>query len=110
MRVCLKAQRGCNPIDLLSQGLNVELVDRQDAVVVWSAVIEENVGGRLRLRYAGTDGLPDAQSITWVFYLDPLLHLPGWAQEHSCTLRPPAGEGFIISKYLCYKYWKCPSN
>ncbi|XP_016394328.1 scm-like with four MBT domains protein 1 [Sinocyclocheilus rhinocerous] len=84
------AQRGCNPIDLLSPGLNVELVGRQDAGVFWSAVIEENVGGRLRLRYAGTDGLPDTQSITWVFYLDPLLHLPGWAQEHSCTLRPPA--------------------
>uniref|UniRef100_A0A8C1UUK9 Scm like with four mbt domains 1 n=1 Tax=Cyprinus carpio TaxID=7962 RepID=A0A8C1UUK9_CYPCA len=86
------AQRGCNPIDLLSPGLNVELVDRQDIGVVWSAVIEENVGGRLRLRYAGTDGLPDTQSIIWVFYLDPLLHLPGWAQEHSCTLRPPAGD------------------
>ncbi|KTG07324.1 hypothetical protein cypCar_00019533, partial [Cyprinus carpio] len=84
------AQRGCNPIDLLSPGLNVELMDHQDAGVVWSAVIEENVGGRLRLRYAGTDGLPDTQSVTWVFYLDPLLHLPGWAQEHSCTLRPPA--------------------
>ncbi|XP_052425000.1 scm-like with four MBT domains protein 1 [Carassius gibelio] len=83
------AQRGCNPIDLLSPGLNVELVDRQDAEVVWSAVIEENIAGRLRLRYAGTDGLPDTKSITWVFYLDPLLHLPGWAQEHSCTLRPP---------------------
>uniref|UniRef100_A0A8C2BPW2 Scm like with four mbt domains 1 n=1 Tax=Cyprinus carpio TaxID=7962 RepID=A0A8C2BPW2_CYPCA len=82
--------RGCNPIDLLSPGLNVELMDHQDAGVVWSAVIEENVGGRLRLRYAGTDGLPDTQSVTWVFYLDPLLHLPGWAQEHSCTLRPPA--------------------
>uniref|UniRef100_A0A8C1I9B5 Scm like with four mbt domains 1 n=1 Tax=Cyprinus carpio TaxID=7962 RepID=A0A8C1I9B5_CYPCA len=76
------AQRGCNPIDLLSPGLNVELVDRQDIGVVWSAVIEENVGGRLRLRYAGTDGLPDTQSIIWVFYLDPLLHLPGWAQDH----------------------------
>uniref|UniRef100_A0A8C1L7B8 SAM domain-containing protein n=1 Tax=Cyprinus carpio TaxID=7962 RepID=A0A8C1L7B8_CYPCA len=98
------AQRGCNPIDLLSPGLNVELMDHQDAGVVWSAVIEENVGGRLRLRYAGTDGLPDTQSVTWVFYLDPLLHLPGWAQEHSCTLRPPAGEGFIISKALCYTY------
>uniref|UniRef100_A0A672JYR1 Scm like with four mbt domains 1 n=1 Tax=Sinocyclocheilus grahami TaxID=75366 RepID=A0A672JYR1_SINGR len=88
--ITLSAQRGCNPIDLLSLGLNVELVDCQDAGVFWSAVIEENVGGRLRLRYAGTDGLPDTQSITWVFYLDPLLHLPGWAQEHSCTLRPPA--------------------
>ncbi|TRY65790.1 hypothetical protein DNTS_014258 [Danionella cerebrum] len=84
------AQRGCNPIDLLSPGLKVELVDRQDAGVVWSAVIEDNIGGRLRLRYAGTEGLPDTLSIIWVFYLDPLLHLPGWAQEHHCILRPPA--------------------
>ncbi|XP_051967204.1 scm-like with four MBT domains protein 1 isoform X2 [Xyrauchen texanus] len=84
------AQRGCNPIDLLSPGLNVELVDRQDAGVVWSAVIEDNVGGRLRVRYAGTEVLPDNHSITWVFYLDHLLHLPGWAQEHGCTFRPPA--------------------
>uniref|UniRef100_A0A671MAW8 Scm-like with four MBT domains protein 1 n=1 Tax=Sinocyclocheilus anshuiensis TaxID=1608454 RepID=A0A671MAW8_9TELE len=106
------AQRGCNPIDLLSPGLNVELVDCQDAGVVWSAVIEENVGGRLRLRYAGTDGLPDTQSITWVFYLDPLLHLPGWAQEHSCTLRPPDPSDQCIKESMMLEAVNplCPEN
>ncbi|XP_072522308.1 scm-like with four MBT domains protein 1 isoform X2 [Salminus brasiliensis] len=84
------AQRGCNPVDLLSPGLSVELVDNQDATVAWSALIEDNVGGRLRLRYTGTEGLPDAQSIIWVFYLNPLLHLPGWAKEHDLTFRPPS--------------------
>ncbi|XP_022538508.2 scm-like with four MBT domains protein 1 isoform X2 [Astyanax mexicanus] len=84
------AQRGCNPVDLLSTGLSVELVDNQDAAAAWCAVIEDNVGGRLRLRYSGTEGLPDAQSITWVFYLNPLLHLPGWAKEHGLTFRPPS--------------------
>ncbi|XP_053530101.1 scm-like with four MBT domains protein 1 isoform X2 [Ictalurus punctatus] len=84
------AQRGCNPVDLLSPGLGVELVDKEDAGVVWGATIEENVGGRLRLRYAGTEGLPDTHSVTWIFYLNPLLHLPGWAKEHGCILRPPS--------------------
>ncbi|XP_017567427.1 scm-like with four MBT domains protein 1 isoform X1 [Pygocentrus nattereri] len=84
------AQRGCNPVDLLSPGLSVELVDKEDAEVAWAAVIEDNVGGRLRLRYSGTEELPDNPSVIWVFYLNPLLHLPGWAKDHSRTLRPPS--------------------
>ncbi|XP_030633567.1 scm-like with four MBT domains protein 1 isoform X3 [Chanos chanos] len=84
------AQRGCNPADLLSPGMSVEVLDSGDAKVAWCGVIEENVAGRLRLRYAGTEGLPDSQATLWLFYLNPLLHLPGWAQEHGCTFRPPA--------------------
>ncbi|KAI4872063.1 hypothetical protein NFI96_020611 [Prochilodus magdalenae] len=84
------AQRGCNPVDLLNPGLSVELVDKEDAEVAWAAVIEDNVGGRLRLRYSGTEGLPDNPSVIWVFYLNPLLHLPGWAKDHNKTLRPPS--------------------
>uniref|UniRef100_A0A8B9K2F2 Scm like with four mbt domains 1 n=1 Tax=Astyanax mexicanus TaxID=7994 RepID=A0A8B9K2F2_ASTMX len=97
------AQRGCNPVDLLSTGLSVELVDNQDAAAAWCAVIEDNVGGRLRLRYSGTEGLPDAQSITWVFYLNPLLHLPGWAKEHGLTFRPPSGE-LCLSEPLLHSH------
>lgn len=67
-------------------------MDLEDAEAVWGATIEDNVGGRLRLRYAGTEGLPDTHCIVWVFYLNPRLHLPGWAKEHGCTLRPPAGK------------------
>ncbi|TSV54876.1 Scm-like with four MBT domains protein 1 [Bagarius yarrelli] len=84
------AQRGCNPVDLLNPGLRMELVDKEDAGVVWGATIEDNVGGRLRLRYAGTEKLEDTHTHIWIFYLNPLLHLPGWAKEHGCTLRPPS--------------------
>ncbi|KAL7843619.1 hypothetical protein AOLI_G00251310 [Acnodon oligacanthus] len=84
------AQRGCNPVDLLSPGLSVELVDKEDAEVAWAAVIEDNVGGRLRLRYSGTEELPHNPSVIWVFYLNPLLNLPGWAKDHGKTLRPPS--------------------
>uniref|UniRef100_A0AAY5EAX5 SAM domain-containing protein n=1 Tax=Electrophorus electricus TaxID=8005 RepID=A0AAY5EAX5_ELEEL len=92
------AQRGCNPVDLLNPGLRVELLDRQDVGVVWPADIQDNVGGRLRLRYVGTEGLADAHSITWLFYLSPLLHLPGWAQQHGYTLRPPAALRVLCSE------------
>ncbi|KAJ8361122.1 hypothetical protein SKAU_G00176470 [Synaphobranchus kaupii] len=81
--------RGKNPLDLLAPGLSVELQDREDTSTAWLAEIEENVGGRLRLRYAGTEGLPQKQATHWLFYLHPFLHPPGWAKAHGCTLTPP---------------------
>ncbi|KAJ8409396.1 hypothetical protein AAFF_G00235940 [Aldrovandia affinis] len=80
--------RGKNPLDLLAPGLSVELQNGEGAA--WVAAIEENVGGRLRLRYAGTEGLPQKQATLWLFYLHPFLHPLGWAKEHRCTLTPPA--------------------
>ncbi|KAG9332642.1 hypothetical protein JZ751_014740 [Albula glossodonta] len=82
--------RGKNPLDLLAPGSSVELQDSQDPGAAWVAEIEENVGGRLCLRYTGTEGLPETHARRWLFYLHPLLHPPGWAQEHGCTLVPPA--------------------
>ncbi|KAI1892742.1 hypothetical protein AGOR_G00136670 [Albula goreensis] len=82
--------RGKNPLDLLAPGSSVELQDSQDPGAAWVAEIEENVGGRLCLRYTGTEGLPEMHARRWLFYLHPLLHPPGWAQEHGCTLVPPA--------------------
>ncbi|XP_018589692.1 scm-like with four MBT domains protein 1 isoform X3 [Scleropages formosus] len=82
--------RGKNPLDLLAPGTSVELQDRGDARAAWVAVIEENVGGRLHLRYTGTEGLALAQCSLWLFYLHPLVHPLGWAKEHGCTLLPPA--------------------
>ncbi|XP_036389742.1 scm-like with four MBT domains protein 1 [Megalops cyprinoides] len=82
--------RGKNPLDLLAPGSTVELQDSEDPGVAWVAAIEENVGGRLCLCYAGTKGLPQTHARRWVFYLHPLLHPPGWAREHGCTLAPPA--------------------
>ncbi|CAB1353501.1 unnamed protein product [Coregonus sp. 'balchen'] len=83
-------QRGKDPVDLLSPGCSVELQDSVDPGVAWGAEVEENMGGRLRLRLAGTEGLPDTHSTLWLYYLHPHLHPPGWAKEHSCTLTPPS--------------------
>uniref|UniRef100_A0A672HXP7 Scm like with four mbt domains 1 n=1 Tax=Salarias fasciatus TaxID=181472 RepID=A0A672HXP7_SALFA len=97
-------QRGRDPVELLSAGCYVELQDGGDPALAWAAEVEENVGGRLKLRLVGTEGLPDTPATLWLFYLHPRIHPPGWAKEHGCTLRPPSGQprshgsGFIFSK------------
>uniref|UniRef100_A0A3Q1EAX4 Scm like with four mbt domains 1 n=1 Tax=Acanthochromis polyacanthus TaxID=80966 RepID=A0A3Q1EAX4_9TELE len=83
--------RGRDPVELLCAGCHVELQDSVDPGLAWAAEVEENVGGRLKLRLVGTEGLPDTPATLWLFYLHPRLHPPGWAKEHSCTLRPPSG-------------------
>uniref|UniRef100_A0A8C8IQR0 SAM domain-containing protein n=1 Tax=Oncorhynchus tshawytscha TaxID=74940 RepID=A0A8C8IQR0_ONCTS len=85
-------------LDLMSPGCSVELQDSFDPGVVWGAEVEENVGGRLRLRLAGAEGLPETHSTLWLYYLHPRLHPPGWAKEHGCTLRPPLGKLILFSK------------
>lgn len=82
-------QRGRDPAELLCPGCHVELQDSLDPAQAWAAEVEENVGGRLKLRLAGTEGLPDPASTLWIYYLHPRLHPPGWAKEQSCTFRPP---------------------
>uniref|UniRef100_A0A8C8H4K2 SLED domain-containing protein n=1 Tax=Oncorhynchus tshawytscha TaxID=74940 RepID=A0A8C8H4K2_ONCTS len=82
--------RGRNPADLFPMGCCVELQDSMDPGVAWGAQVEDNIGGRLCLRYAGTEGLTQSLARRWVFYLDPLLHPPGWAEENCCSLTPPA--------------------
>lgn len=96
---CLQAQHVLNPLDLLAPGTSLELQDSRDATAAWAVVIEDNVGGRLRLRYHGTEALPDGDATLWLFYLCPLLHLPGWAQKSGCTLRPPTGECLISASH-----------
>nr|XP_020448925.1 scm-like with four MBT domains protein 1 [Monopterus albus] len=83
-------QRGRDPVELLCMGSYVELQDNIDPGLAWAAEVKENVGGRLKLRLVGTEGLPDTPATLWLFYLHPRLHPPGWAKEHSCTLRPPS--------------------
>uniref|UniRef100_A0A8C7VAQ9 SLED domain-containing protein n=1 Tax=Oncorhynchus mykiss TaxID=8022 RepID=A0A8C7VAQ9_ONCMY len=85
----LQGVRG-DPADLFPIGWCVELQDSMDPGVAWGARVEDNIGGRLCLRYAGTEGLTQSLARRWVFYLDPLLHPPGWAEENSCSLTPPA--------------------
>ncbi|CAG02030.1 unnamed protein product, partial [Tetraodon nigroviridis] len=83
-------QRGRDPVELLCAGCYVELQDSVDLGAAWAAEVEENVGGRLKLRLVGTEGLPDTPATLWLFYLHPRLHPPGWAKEHGYTLRPPS--------------------
>uniref|UniRef100_UPI0037E9299D scm-like with four MBT domains protein 1 n=1 Tax=Semicossyphus pulcher TaxID=241346 RepID=UPI0037E9299D len=83
-------QRGRDPVELLCAGCYVELQDGADPGLAWAAEVEENVGGRLKLRLVGTEGLPDTPATLWLFYLHPRLHPPGWAKEHGCALRPPS--------------------
>uniref|UniRef100_A0A669E8R3 Scm like with four mbt domains 1 n=1 Tax=Oreochromis niloticus TaxID=8128 RepID=A0A669E8R3_ORENI len=82
--------RGRDPVELLCAGCYVELQDSSDPGLAWAAEVEENVGGRLKLRLIGTEGLPDTPATLWLFYLHPRLHPPGWAKEHDCTLKPPS--------------------
>ncbi|XP_068449663.1 scm-like with four MBT domains protein 1 isoform X1 [Clinocottus analis] len=84
------SQRGRDPVELLSAGCYVELQDTVDPGLAWAAEVEENVGGRLKVRLVGTEGLPDTPATLWLFYLHPRLHPPGWAKEHGCTLTPPS--------------------
>uniref|UniRef100_A0A674NLC3 Scm like with four mbt domains 1 n=1 Tax=Takifugu rubripes TaxID=31033 RepID=A0A674NLC3_TAKRU len=89
-------QRGRDPVELLCAGCYVELQDNVDLGAAWAAEVEENVGGRLKLRLVGTEGLPDTPATLWLFYLHPRLHPPGWAKEHGYTLRPPSGQDFLL--------------
>lgn len=81
-------QRGRDPMELLCAGSYVELQDSSDPGLAWASEVEENVGGRLKLRPLGTEGMADMPSTLWLYYLHPRLHPPGWAQEHGRTLRP----------------------
>uniref|UniRef100_A0A8C5G3V8 SAM domain-containing protein n=1 Tax=Gouania willdenowi TaxID=441366 RepID=A0A8C5G3V8_GOUWI len=83
-------QRGRDPVELLCSGCYVELQDGADPGLAWAAEVEENVGGRLKLRLLGTEGLTGTPATLWLFYLHPRLHPPGWAKEHGCTLKPPS--------------------
>uniref|UniRef100_A0A667YYV1 Scm like with four mbt domains 1 n=1 Tax=Myripristis murdjan TaxID=586833 RepID=A0A667YYV1_9TELE len=83
-------QRGRDPVELLCAGCYVELQDNADPALAWAAEVEENVGGRLKLRLVGTEGLPDTPATLWLYYLHPRLHPLGWAKEHGYTLSPPA--------------------
>uniref|UniRef100_A0A3Q2XEM2 Scm like with four mbt domains 1 n=1 Tax=Hippocampus comes TaxID=109280 RepID=A0A3Q2XEM2_HIPCM len=95
-----------NPVELLSAGRYVELQDGVDPGLAWAAEVEENVGGRLKLRLAGTEGLPDTPATLWLFYLHPRLHPPGWAREHGRALGPPSGE-WIGPRSVLTVVWLC---
>ncbi|XP_039891647.1 scm-like with four MBT domains protein 2 isoform X3 [Simochromis diagramma] len=80
--------RGKNTVDLIVDGSVLELQDLLDPYLYWPVRVIQNVGGRLRLRYAGlSEEYHDHD--TWLFYLDVRLRPLGWAQENCLTLEPP---------------------
>ncbi|XP_028289220.1 scm-like with four MBT domains protein 2 isoform X2 [Parambassis ranga] len=80
--------RGKNTVDLIVEGSVLELQDVWDPFLYWPVRVIQNVGGRLRLRYAGLSEDHQAQD-TWLFYLDVRLQPLGWALENRLTLQPP---------------------
>lgn len=88
--------RGKNTVDLIVEGSVLELQDVSEPFLYWPARVVQNVGGRLRLRYAGLSEDHQAQD-TWLFYLDVRLRPLGWALENRLALEPPAGDNLICS-------------
>lgn len=78
-------------MDLILDGSVLELQDPSDPFLYWPVRVVQNVGGRLRLRYAGLSDEHRAQD-AWVFYLDVRLRPLGWALENHLSLEPPTGE------------------
>lgn len=78
-------------MDLILEDSVLELQDLSDPFLYWPARVLQNVGGRLRLRYAGLTDEHRAQD-AWIFYLDVRLRPLGWALENHLTLEPPTGE------------------
>lgn len=78
-------------MDLILEDSVLELQDLSDPFLYWPARVLQNVGGRLRLRYAGLTEEHRAQD-TWIFYLDVRLRPHSWALENCLTLEPPTGD------------------
>ena len=66
--------------------MRIELTDADDPQYVWIAVVKENHGGRLRLRYSGID---DEKEDTWLHYLSWRVHPIGWSKANGATVAPP---------------------
>lgn len=101
MESLLQPLRGKNTVDLIVEGSVLELQDVSDPFLYWPARVVQNVGGRLRLRYAGLSDDQRAQD-TWLFYLDVRLRPLGWALENSLALEPPTGDNLICSHLFIY--------
>ncbi|XP_063164547.1 scm-like with four MBT domains protein 2 isoform X2 [Candoia aspera] len=80
--------RGKNAVDLITVDSLIELQDVQSPFQFWVVSVVENIGGRLRLRYAGLDETDSYDQ--WLFYLDCRLRPVGWCQENKYQLDPPA--------------------
>uniref|UniRef100_H2MQY3 Scm like with four mbt domains 2 n=1 Tax=Oryzias latipes TaxID=8090 RepID=H2MQY3_ORYLA len=79
--------RGKNTVDLIQEGSVLELQDLSDPFLYWPVRVVQNVGGRLRLRYAG---LSEEDRDFWLFYLDVRLRPLSWALENHLKLETPS--------------------
>ncbi|CAN9508435.1 unnamed protein product [Ophioblennius macclurei] len=80
--------RGKNTVDLIVEGSVLELQDASDPFLYWPVRVQQNTGGRLRVRYAGLSEEHRAQD-AWLFYLDVRLRPLGWATENQLRLESP---------------------
>lgn len=91
----LQPLRGKNTVDLIIEGSVLELQDISEPFLYWPVHVIQNIGGRLRLRYAGMSDDHEAQDI-WLFYVDVRLRPLGWALENHFSLEPPTGENLKL--------------
>ncbi|TMS02552.1 Scm-like with four MBT domains protein 2 [Larimichthys crocea] len=104
--------RGKNTVDLIVEGSVLELQDVSDPLLYWPVHVLHNVGGRLRLRYAGLSDDNQADD-TWLFYLDVRLRPLGWALENRLTLEPPTEVEHIclnVLTLLCQDHVDLPKH
>ena len=80
---------GLTPIEQIKQGMRLEVQHCMHPKSVWIVQVLENVGGRLLLRYEGTES---ATHDFWLFYLSHRIHPIGWAPDHGCIYKPPEGK------------------
>ncbi|CAG4953891.1 unnamed protein product [Colias eurytheme] len=63
--------KGLSPIDRIKVGMKVEIQNLIDPYKYWIATVDENVGGRLLLRYDGAD---DDLPQFWLFFSNPRIN------------------------------------
>ena len=92
---------GCVPIEQIQTGMRLEVQHELAPRYVWIVRIMENIGGRLLLRYEGTDRAKDD---FWLFYLNYRLHPIGWCKDHDAVYKPPEGSIMLIFKSTLTNY------
>uniref|UniRef100_A0A8C4QAU1 SLED domain-containing protein n=1 Tax=Eptatretus burgeri TaxID=7764 RepID=A0A8C4QAU1_EPTBU len=82
-------QRGKELMHWVVPGCWLELQDAHVGLHAWPVRVEENIGGRLRLRYCGL-GPAEARHDQWLFFLMPRIRPLGWGCVARCSLEPPS--------------------
>ncbi|GAB6027137.1 MBT domain-containing protein 1, variant 2 [Chamberlinius hualienensis] len=83
-------------------GMQLEVVDKNCISTVCLAYVQEVIGGRLHVRYHGSESWDDG---FWCHEKSPLIHPIGWAQlvGHNANMSPElariAGQKAVLNKY-----------